>query len=551
MKKILTTTLFAIFCLSVNAQTPSWAWAVSAGGSNNDLAQCVTTDGVGNVYTCGNFFSPTITFGSFTLTRSGNSSGFIVKQNNTGNVIWAKCINNTGISFPSCNGICVDKNGFIFVAGSFNDSITFNTTGLATYGTDVFLVKFDSSGSVIWAKNSNSKGIRAEVSTAVCTDKLDNIYLLGEFWTDSLTFGSTTLICPQGHRYNFIVKYNSSGNALWAKSITGDFMQDPYDISADSIGNVYIIGNYRSLTLTFDSIVLTNSVSDSSTNDIFIARYDVSGNAVWAKSFGGVGQDLGKSIDVDMDGNIHVTGRFAGPTITFDTTTLTGIYTTANTYILKFDNNFNIAWGKSFGHHGSKITTDDSGNTYVAGEFGGSISIDNYSFSSAGEYDIYVAKFDVQGNTVSAVCAGGVLYEFIKGMSIGNQGACYITGYFSSPACTFGTYTLTNNTTSTANMINDIYIAKLDFQTGTNVLNHQEISLSVYPNPFSNTININQTEYSNNSEICIFDLLGKQVYNSQISSKNTINTSEFKKGVYILKLIDVRGNTLVKKLVKN
>jgi len=478
MKKLYITTLLAILFLSLNAQTSNCTWAISGGGMDQDLSSCITNDASCNVYTTGTFWSPSFTIGGITLsnplydTTGWFRLGFLTKQNNAGSVVWSKCISTTGFYSPRCSGICTDENGFIYLSGSFSGTIKLDTISLITthfYGSDLFLVKLDSTGNVIWARKSNSIWASGLHPYAISTDKLGNIYLTGNFWGSSITFDSTTLYCPQGRQYSFIVKYNSSGNVSWAKSITGEFLLDPYDISADTAGNVYVIGNYYSPTITFDSIVLTNSISDSSTSDIFIARYDVSGNIVWAKSFGGMAGELGSSICTGADGYIYATGSFPGSNITFNSTTLTGNGSCANTYIIKFDKNSNIIWGKSFGNsannNGREISVDTLGNIYVAGDFGAYsyLIIDNFQFYSAGAGDIYVAKFDSLGNTLRATRAGGILFENIGGLSLGSQNTCYITGYYSSPSVVFGIDTLSNDTFSIVNMIYDIYIAKLDF----------------------------------------------------------------------------------------
>jgi hypothetical protein len=115
----------------------------------------------------------------------------------------------------------------------------------------------------------------------------------------------------------FIVKYDPSGNVLWAKSAVGPRF-DIY-ISTDASGNILVTGEFTSPTITFGATTLTNSGS----YDIFVVKYDPSGNVLWAKSVAGERQDLPAGISADASGNIVVTGNFESSTITFGTTTLT------------------------------------------------------------------------------------------------------------------------------------------------------------------------------------------------------------------------------------
>ncbi|MCF8298794.1 MAG: T9SS type A sorting domain-containing protein [Saprospiraceae bacterium] len=480
MKKLYTSGLLAIIFLSLDAQTPSWAWAISAGGINSEEIYSITTDSEGNIYTCGFFTSPAITFGNITLNNPAYDStswlfhSFLIKQNSCGNVMWAKCLSNTGWCNLSCSSVCTDKNGFIYLAGGFSGTITFDTISLTTTGVDMFLVKYDNLGNVVWAKKSNSIQSPQAAASTVYLDIHGNIYVIGGFVND-LTIGNTTL-SSQIPSNSFIAKYNSSGNAVWAKSIAGGLNHSTNDITVDTNENVYIIGNYRCPTLTIDTIVLTNAVTDTSTYDIFIARYDASGNIVWAKSFGGITGglgELGESICTDLDGYIYATGTFAGSSITFGSATLSGNGSCANSYIIKFDKNFNIAWGKSFGYSGNnngrKISTDAFGYTYVAGNFAGSLNVDNFHLSSVGGIDIYVAKFDSLGNTLSAISSGGTVSECIQGLCLCSRGICYIAGSFSSPSISFGNIILTKSSNSISNWMYDIYIAQIDYNTSSTI----------------------------------------------------------------------------------
>ena len=103
--------LFILIGLStiVNAQVSDWQWVQSADGSADDYGNCISTDISGNVFVAGRFNSPTITFGTTTLTNAGGVDIFIVKYDNLGNVLWAKSAG--GSSYDEGIGIKVDANG--------------------------------------------------------------------------------------------------------------------------------------------------------------------------------------------------------------------------------------------------------------------------------------------------------------------------------------------------------------------------------------------------------------------------------------------------------
>jgi hypothetical protein len=136
--------MLAFFSLSfnINAQNPAWIWAKRAGGTNFDYGYSVCNDASGNVFVTGTFSSQNITFGSYTLTKTGagySTDIFLVKYDSQGNVLWAKSAG--GTSDDSGESVCVDTNGNVFVTGYFKSStITFGSYILSNAGNaDVLL----------------------------------------------------------------------------------------------------------------------------------------------------------------------------------------------------------------------------------------------------------------------------------------------------------------------------------------------------------------------------------------------------------------------------
>ena len=103
----------------------------------------------------------------------------------------------------------------------------------------------------------------------------------------------------------FIAKYDASGNCLWAKNAGGIGYDYGYGIATDANGNSYVTGSFYG-TATFGTIQLVSYGYD----DIFIAKYDASGNCIWAKKAGGINWDFGYSISTDGNGNEFITGIF-------------------------------------------------------------------------------------------------------------------------------------------------------------------------------------------------------------------------------------------------
>jgi len=250
---------------------------------------------------------------------------------------------------------------------------------------------------------------------------------------------SLTLFGPSGTQTDvFVAKHDSKGNVLWAKCGGGAKIDLSYGISVDANGNVYVTGNFESNTVLFGSITLTNSTTSGNT-DMFIVKYDSNGNMKWAKKAGGVNDDSGSGVGTDANGNVYISGMInnnalikydslgnvnwtAVPTVSANGISvnpdgniyITGIYSPGY-YIAKYDTSGNMKWFKSpSGGEGYSVSTDTSSNVYVSGIFGGTAIMGNDTLVSAGSWDDFIAKFDTAGNISWAKRIGGTNTEYIN-----------------------------------------------------------------------------------------------------------------------------------------
>ena len=259
--------------------------------AGNSLA----TDRKGNSYITGAFFD-SVYFGGKTIigTLSADTIEytFLTKYDANGNVKWAK--QSTGHSRIGSGGTCiaVNNSGGVFIAGSFNDSVTFGAFKLTTRPTfgDVFVVKYDTNGNVKWARAGifpSSHNIAIPIGIAA--DNFGYIYVAGSFW-DTLTFGPYTLTDPNPNAYNtniFIVKYDANGNVKWAKTPTR-LDNNPWlasGLSSDNKGEVFMSGagqNVGLCKICFGKDTL--SIDDTGRFDTpsFVVKYDSSGNVLCA-----------------------------------------------------------------------------------------------------------------------------------------------------------------------------------------------------------------------------------------------------------------------------
>src|SRR5688572_19270375 len=150
--------LLLILCCTLlgrtQSQTPDWQWArtpVASGPSGEVRSHAVATDGLGNVYSTGWYWDTDLTFGVNTLNFSSDGDIYLVKYDSLGNVIWA--LGATGSGFDETRSITIDGQGDIYVTGIY-DSPTLTIGGITitnnNSGTiDMFLAKFEDRKSVV------------------------------------------------------------------------------------------------------------------------------------------------------------------------------------------------------------------------------------------------------------------------------------------------------------------------------------------------------------------------------------------------------------------
>lgn len=540
--------IISLYLISSNcfSQSLNWQWAKGIGGINYDEGSSTYVDKTGNLYVTGYYSSPTITFSTCTLTNvspgAGGNDIFVVKYDASGNVLWAKTFGGTG---DDCGySICLDNNGNSYITGYFtSNTITFN---------NFVLVKTNSNagvGNVFVVKcdtsgnvlwAKNAGGTYHSQSNSITVDSNGNSYLTGYFNGPSITFDTTTLTSINGIDL-FIAKYDVTGNILWAKNFGGSSDDYGTRITVDINGNTYITGYFSSPTITFDTIALTNIGG----YDLFIVKCDILGNILWAKSAGGTSMDYIAGISVDINGNSLVTGHFTSHSINFGSNNLTnsGTY---GFFVAKYDSLGNVLWAKSTDSNssaaGTYLTVDLVGNSYITGQFSGICKFGNNTITSNGSWDIFIAKYDNSGNVIWTKNAGGTNNDICISMAMDYNYNLYITGFFDSSTLSFGSFSLVNKGG------HDIFIAKIKNTTEVDQFSFELVDWRVYPNPWKNEI----TTEVNTNEKCklkIFNLNCQSIYSSTVDKNLIIDLSQLQKGVYIFEL-SIKNSIFTKKIIK-
>jgi len=349
------------------------------GSSGGDSGYGIALDGSGNAFITGSTNSGGI--------AAGLDNFCLLKYDSSGNLLWDRTWG--GSANELGRGIAVDGSGNVFISGETyirgvgsyaflflkydsSGNMLWNKTGRGRgYGiavdgsgnvfiTGSYLLKYDSSGNLLWNKTGGGRGY------GIAVDGSGNAFIAGSTVSDGTRPSDV-----------FLLKYDSSGNQLWNKTWGGSDWDDGHGIALDASGNVFITGKTYSFGAGY--------------SDVFLLKYDSSGNMLWEKTWGGYNYECGYGIAVDGSGNAFITGSY---NINYGTET-------SDAFLLKYDSSGNILWETTWGGEGRGIALDGSGNAFIAGStvIGGARSSEVFLLKYGVDTDEDGLSDDVEVNT--------------------------------------------------------------------------------------------------------------------------------------------------------
>jgi len=318
-------------------------WIKPAGGDGVVVGRGIGVDNGGNVYITG--YCNNSTFAMFDSFRIDTTigGGFLVKLDNSGNVLWV--VQPTGDG-DSPLRLAVDLTGNSYVTGEFFPGTTdFGGIALTSSGYAGFVAKYDPSGQLLWASQADRAG------EDIAIDSSGNCYVAGKGLT----------------------KYDSTGNQIW---------------NVSSIPSTYGGNGGPSLAVDAQGHSFVPGISVYAPNpSTSINKYDTHGNLLWSVLTTNIG--TGINFDPFGPGRIAVDG-------------MGNTYVTADPYLCaKFDGAGRLLWVTNAARYSSSnfgkdiqygITTDNAGNCFVTGTFVGLVRFGSTVLNSGGGEGIYLAK---------------------------------------------------------------------------------------------------------------------------------------------------------------
>lgn len=373
-------------------------WAISDGGVADDYSYGICVDAAGNTFITGYYGSPSLAIGPSTMNSTSAFSVFVAKYDSNGIALWGRSGDASTDDVGYSYGIGSDALGNIYITGSYgyNAEISFGSHTLQSYGGyDMFLVKYDNDGNVLWANHMG--GAQVDYSRAIHVSPDGTVHITG-FFVNEADFGSGTVVSanPAAYMEVCVAKYDTDGANVWANYAlvpnTGNYASG-MGITVDLTGSAYITGYYQQ-SISFGNDTLTNAGN----HGLFLAKYDSDGTPLWGRSPGGTGTDFGVGVSATPDGNVLVTGYFESSFLSF------GGYPVINTnvgyndaFVARYDPDGNVLGAIGIGgpdhEYGMAVTTNPENDVLSTGYFGSySLDFSGSVVTNTGSYDTFLAK---------------------------------------------------------------------------------------------------------------------------------------------------------------
>ncbi|MBP9081451.1 MAG: T9SS type A sorting domain-containing protein [Bacteroidia bacterium] len=318
----------------------SLVWARKAGGSGSDGANGLTFDGGNNLIVTG-YFSNTVDMNPAApvnnLVSAGSADFFIASYNTSG--VYVSAIRYGGSGHDSASDILYDATtGSFAVTGKFTGSVNFNPGGSAmnltssggVTGSDAFFARYNSSGALIWVKQLGSAAISATINSMQLIQGVTSELLIAGFAQSRNGADGNLDLDPgigsdnmsvQGNdgKDAFVARFvfgnsGNTGNYIWSGKFQSYYDEEITNIAVDRLSETwYAIGNFNGEIDLNPDAVFTSLYTPSGASDIFVIAFIGTSNQFnYAESFGGIANDAGTDMALDVNDRLRICGSFTG-----------------------------------------------------------------------------------------------------------------------------------------------------------------------------------------------------------------------------------------------
>lgn len=515
MLRIIILCLISACGLALAQTPPQIEWQRCYGGTDDDTGYSigVTTDGGYIIAGCAGSVNGDILPKTSDALHGGKCDYWAARTDNKGNIVFKKLLDGTE-SDVARKAIQTDDGGYL-IAGS-TSSNDLDVSG--NHGDfDVWIIKLDAAGEVVWKKCYGGPGYEDFGSLILTADG-------GFAFCAGTSSNSADVSGNHGSSDFWVVKANGSGAIQWARCYGGTGYEKAFSLCTMPDGGFVVCG----FTDSQNGQVQGNHSFDL---DGWVIRLDASGNLMWAKCFGGTLQETLYSVNTLMDGSLLL-GGYA----TSADGDLTVNYGNDDGWLLRITDSGQLIWSQSFGGNSydsfSKVLQEPGGLLLAAGY---SRSASGHLTANYGDWDYWLMQIDLNGTVLFSQNYGGSGPDVCFDAALTGDGGLVMIGYSAT--------TDTSNDVSGNRGKKDYWLAKLAGFTGMTAPDPLAGPLKIFPNPARDFVTITVPEnVGQGVTVCLKDLSGRTVWREQVwSHSKTIRLLNLTAGCYSVEAETFQG----------
>lgn len=516
------------------AQLEEWEWIKTFGGKKADEIYSSCCDKDGNIYIAG-YFQGEIDLDGKQMKSKGDTDALVAKFDKFGNICWAKQVggdySENLIITEYAKEIKIDNSGNIIVAGIFAWDAYIDKTILKGAGNnDIFIIKYNSEGNVLWSKSfgsfSNDNLFDMDI------DGNGSIYVTGII-NGPLQSGINNPLeseTIQGST-TYLTKIEPSGNFSWIKKDQG--VSDNTFIAIDRNNFIYYGINYSS-----DITINEKHLESGGNGDFIIQRFNTQGETIWQKKFNSSYNDVLGSLNVSKDNRLLISGKYANIS-EFKLKSSVDTIEDSRTYFSSINLDGSLSWsvnntGSSY-PKGTLLLEFGDANYFSTDIFLTEVTIGGRILSPTDNwFNSYLAIHDRDGRVSNIILQ---LPGIITSVVPENEKTIIVTGTCSN---TFG---ISQHHNPSGGFI-DLFVGKLAISSMANPLNkvavpRENIEYNIFPNPTSNKFcTLDSKTVKNVDRINITDQEGKLLqYDTDCSLPYKLDLFYLSNGTYFVSII--------------
>jgi hypothetical protein len=380
-----------------------------------DHAASVAVDRDDDLIVAGRF-EGALDLGGGPMTSAGGADLFVARFARDGHPVWSRRYG--GPARQVATAVAVDAEGDILVAATTQGDLDLVAAPLD--GPGLVLARLTPAGDAIWSRAFPGSGSIDQIRV----DPGGGVVLRGRFSGGPLSLGGPDLDDGGGASSTFVAKLDEGGQHVWSKGYGDKDLQAALGVDVDGAGNVVVVGRLAE-SYDFGGGALTSAGE----LDAFVVKYGPSGDYLAGFNFGDDDIQVATSVTVDRSDNIVVSGYNYG-SIDFDGDPLVNDGP-RDTFLAKLDPSGRHVWSRGFdGGDPDLIASDAAGNILLAGAFRGAIHLGKRPLESAGDADVYLAKFGPGGRLLSARRYGGRGAQYPESLAVDAAGHAALAGAF-------------------------------------------------------------------------------------------------------------------------